>query len=535
MKFLLDHDVPDDVRRILRPSGYLCFVLHAHLPYVRHPEFPEFLEERWLFEAVRECYLPLLRVLGKRTDVTHKSRITVSLSPTLMAMLDDELLRQRCARHLDRVALMAAKEVKRTEGDAVWQPLAKYYESLSALNLDTWRELGDGDLVSAFIAAEKSGAMELITTAATHAFLPLWRRHPDAVRRQIDTGIEVFSRRIGHAPAGFWLPECGYYPGLEVFLADAGIRYFFLETHGILHAQPAPPHGVVAPLHCPNGLAAFGRDPESSRQVWSAQDGYPGDFDYREYYHDIGTMLPVNELKQIFPVADLDTATGFKYLRITGEGKEKEPYHPGRAMEKARLHAIDFLEKKSEQAAREGAEMEAPPVFVAPYDAELFGHWWFEGPLFLEAMLQVTDAGGPIAMITPSDYLELHPEAPEAIPSASTWGARGYNEVWLNDTTAWMYPHLFRAAERATMLDDEMHPDLAPELQQRLLTQARRELMLAQSSDWPFMLNAGSHIEYAEKRVRDHLARFYWLADALKRGKVDEERLRAIELVDALF
>lgn len=517
------------------PSGYLCLVLHAHLPYVRHPEYPEFLEERWLFEAVRESYLPLLRVLRDRKPAAGEARITVSLSPTLMAMLDDPLLRQRCARHLDRVALLAAKEVKRTEGDARWQPLARYYETVSEANLATWRSLNHGDLVNAFIAAEINGAIELITTAATHAFLPLWRRHPDAVRRQIEAGINVFSRRTGHAPAGFWLPECGYYPGLEIFLADAGMRYFFLETHGLLNAQPAPPHGVYAPVVCPNGLAAFGRDPESSRQVWSSQGGYPGDFDYREYYHDIGTMLPIDDLKKIFPVADLDASTGFKYLRITGHDGEKEPYHPGRAADKAKIHALDFLDKKSEQAARAAPDMDAPPIFVAPYDAELFGHWWFEGPLFLEAMLNLADRGGSIAMITPSDYLARHGEGHEAVPAASTWGARGYHEVWLNETTAWMYPHLFRATERATALENDAHASLTPAMKQRLLAQTRRELLLAQSSDWAFMLNAGSHVEYAEKRVRGHLARFYWLADALATGRIDDERLRAIETADPLF
>lgn len=514
--------------------GCLCLMLHAHLPFVRHPEQPEFLEERWLFEAVRECYLPLLRVLDGREGGPGRARITISLSPTLMTMFDDALLRERCARHLDRVATMAAREVKRTAGDARWHPLARYYETIAATNLESWQALG-GDLTGAFAATEAAGAVELITTSATHAFLPLWRRQPDAVRRQIEIGVRTFTNRIGHAPVGFWLPECGYYPGLEDFLANEGIRYFFLEAHGVLHARPAPKHEMYEPVICPNGVAAFGRDPESSRQVWSTRGGYPGDPDYREYYRDIGPTLPREELQEIFPVADLDASTGFKYHRITGPDADKQPYHPGRAGEKARIHAADFLHKKIEQARAAAEGMERPPVFVAPYDAELFGHWWFEGPLFLEALLTLADHGGPVVMITPSDYLDQHSGGHEAVPSTSTWGAKGYYDVWLNEATAWMYPHLFRAAERAAQLEDEAAPGLDPSLKKRLIDQAHRELLLAQASDWPFMLHARSHTAYAEKRVRDHLARFYWLAGALASGRVDETRLKAIETVDAIF
>lgn len=515
--------------------AHLCVVLHAHLPFVRHPEYPEFLEERWLFEAIRECYLPLLRVLRDRVGQPGSARFTLSLSPTLMAMLDDKLLRTRSLRHLERAAQLAAREVKRTAGSPEWHPLARFYETLCATNLETWKALDDGDLVTAFIEAAQAGAVELITTSATHAFLPLWRRHPDVVRRQIETGVQAFTRRTGYAPAGMWLPECGYYPGLEVFMADAGLQYFFLEAHGLLNAQPPPRDNVYAPLGCPNGVAVFGRDPESSRQVWSTQVGYPGDPDYREYYRDIGPSLPRAEVQEIFPVADLDASTGFKYHRITGPSEDKQSYHPGRAAEKAREHAADFLRKKTAQAQLVGPGMETPPVFVAPYDAELFGHWWFEGPLFLEALLRLADQNGPVTMITPSDYLARHKLVHEAVPSASTWGAKGYHDVWLNEKTAWMYPHLFRAAESALMLEEQAAPDLPAALATRIIHLARNELLLAQSSDWPFMLNAGTHVAYAEKRVRDHLARFYWLADGLKAGRIDEVRLEALEQVDDLF
>ncbi len=519
------------------PNGYLCLVLHAHLPFIRHPEFPEFIEERWLYEAVRECYLPLVRVLQARRAHPAASRLTVSLSPTLIAMLDDPMLRSRVRRHLERVVQFAGREVKRTAADpaSAWHPLARFYAVLAEQNLATWDGLGEGGIVDALVELEQRGHLELITTCATHAFLPIWKRHPEVTRRQIMLGARMFERRVGHPSAGFWLPECGYYPGLEKFLEEWGIRYFFLESHGVLHARPKPPDGVFAPVYCPNGVAAFARDPASSQQVWSARTGYPGDPDYREYYRDVGTELPLESLIDLFPDADLTPATGFKYHRITGSGEQKAPYHPGRAAERAVEHARDFLAKKAAQVAPSLHAMDRPPVVVAPYDAELFGHWWFEGPLFIEALLRQADVQREVAMITPSDYLSLHPSGFEGVPSASSWGARGYHEVWLNDATAWMYPHLLRAAERSARLEASASDKLPLAMKRRLLAQARRELLLGQSSDWPFMMNANRHTEYAEKRVRDHLTRFYWLADALEQGVVQEAKLKAIEAADNVF
>jgi 1,4-alpha-glucan branching enzyme len=521
----------------MKSHGNLCLVLHAHLPFVRHPELDDFIEERWLYEAIRESYLPLIRLLARRAAAPSPgpSRLTLSLSPTLMAMLDDALLRGRARRYLERVAGLADRLAADYAGDRTRGPIARYYQHLSGENLATWTQC-DGDLIQPFIAAEARGQIELITTTATHAFLPLWKRHLDTTRRQIEVGVAAFRQRIGHDPAGIWLPECGYYPGLENLLEEAGLRYFFLDTHGILNAGPRPRHGVYAPVFCPNGIAAFGRDPESSHQVWSSHGGYPGDGAYREYYRDLGTTLPLDELKAVFPDADLNPSTGFKYHRVTGPGENKEWYDPGLAMEKAAVHARDFLHKKVEQARRLGADMgDTAPVIVAPYDAELFGHWWYEGPLFIEALMEAVDRHGGLTMATPSDVLAGQPTGHQATPAASTWGARGYHDVWLNDATAWMYPHLYRAAERARDLDGLAAKGLSPAMRKRLVAQARRELLLAQSSDWPFMLNAGSHLEYAEKRVRDHLARFYWLTDALEKGIFDRKALAAIEAADNLF
>lgn len=524
-----------DVRTSEKPKALLCLLLHAHLPFVRHPEHPEFLEERWLFEAVRECYLPLIRILRAREDQPSVARMAISLSPTLVAMLEDKLLRARITRYLERVSRFADAEVTRTRGDERFHPLAIFYQSLAGTNLETWNNI-QCDVVTGFLQAEKRGQIELLTTAATHAFLPIWQRHPEVLRMQIRVGVESFAARAGHRPAGFWLPECGYFNGLEHMLADEGIRYFITESHGLLHGHPSPPHGIYEPVVCPNGVVAFGRDPDSSRQVWSAQSGYPGDPDYREYYRDVGTTLDPAQLETIFPLARLDPSTGFKYHRVTGTDEAKQMYDPVRAAEKTRMHAADFIEKKLQKVRALMAPPDRGPLFMAPYDAELFGHWWFEGPLFIEHLMEMCSGSGEIGMITPSDYLEQS-TGPlfESTPSASTWGARGYSGSWVNDATAWLYPPLFRAVDEHAGILARAGCSIELSLRERLVRQMKRELMLAQSSDWPFMMNAGHHGSYAEKRIRDHLARYYWLAGCLTTGVVDQERLRAIESADCIF
>ncbi|MGR9035993.1 MAG: DUF1957 domain-containing protein, partial [Gammaproteobacteria bacterium] len=275
-------------------KGLLSIVLHAHLPYVRHPEHPSFFEENWLFEAMTECYIPLIDVLDRLQEDQINYRLTLSLSPTLISMLRDELLQSRYLKHLKKLIELAEKEITRTRSKPEYRKLARLYRRYFLHTLHVYQNLYHGDLLTAFKKHQAAGKLELITCAATHGFLPLLSLSETAVRNQIDIGVETFQSHMGTAPCGFWLPECGYYPGLEAFLKDAGIRYFFVDTHSFENASETPRQGVYAPLDCGNGIAAFGRDPESSQQVWSSKMGYPGDFDYREYYRDIGFDLDLD-------------------------------------------------------------------------------------------------------------------------------------------------------------------------------------------------------------------------------------------------
>ncbi len=515
-------------------KGYLAIVLHAHLPFVRHPEHDGFLEENWLFEAITETYIPLLLALDTLEEQGTDFRLTLSITPTLASMLNDQLLQSRYLRRLEKLIELGDKECRRTRPEPAFSRLARMYHKrlieVRAAFLDRY----DRDLIKAFRRLQDTGKIEIIASAATHGYLPLLALNGSAVSAQVRLGIDNYRHMFGRRPDGFWLPECGFYPGLDIILKELGIRFIILETHGVTHARPRPKHGIHAPLYCPSGLAVFGRDPESSKQVWSSTEGYPGDHDYREFYRDIAYDLDLDYIRPYIHRDGIRIDTGFKYFRITGKTDNKEVYIHEAARKKAEIHAGNFVFNRSQKIGLLSKNMDRKPLVVAPYDAELFGHWWHEGPLWLENVIRKICLGQKsVRMITLSEYLEEYPVNQLSVPSASSWGHEGFHNVWLNGSNDWIYPHLHRGA--VIMEDLARRFRDANGLKQRALKQAARELLLAQASDWAFMLNRGVMTEYAETRVRTHLHRLLRLKEEIERGKIDEGRLSEIEGQDNIF
>ena len=517
------------------PKGYLALVLHAHLPFVRHPEHEDFLEERWFFEAITETYIPLVKFFDRLLAENVPFRLTVSLSPSLLSMMEDRLLQDRYAGHLEKLIELSEKEMERTHGEPHLNYLAGMYRGLFMEARHIFAEQYGGRLSSAFRRFHERGVVDLITTSATHALLPLLSPYPKAVAAQLSTGLDYFRQVFGFEAGGIWLPECGYFRGLEGLLRDRRIRYFILESHGVEHAGTMPFYGVYAPLYTPSGIAAFGRDRGSTRQVWSAREGFPGDPVYREFYRDIGHDLDFSYIEP-YAAAGVRADTGIKYHRITGPTPWKELYQPGAAKERAARHAGDFLHKRVSHIEYLASAMETAPVIVAPFDAELFGHWWFEGPQWLDFLIRKTvfdqDAMGLISL---SEYLDLHPVHQVSVPCVSTWGHKGYFESWLNGKTDWIYPQIYECCRRMESLAGRYGIGRVPYVTVRALNQCVRELLLAQSSDWPFIINNGTSEGYAVRRVRDHVARFRYLADSIEGRTLDEEYLSAIEQIDNIF
>jgi 1,4-alpha-glucan branching enzyme len=514
-------------------NGYLSLVLHAHLPFVRHPEHEKFLEETWLFEAITETYLPLLQIMAGWQRDGMETRLTLTLSPTLCAMLRDPLLQDRYTRHLHGLIDLAGKEIHRTHWDRAFRELAWMYHHRFTTVRDAYLDCGR-DIVGAFRKFQDLGKLEIITTAATHALLPLLAPHPPAVRAQILVARDHYRECFGCDPRGIWLPECAYFEGVEPFLQEANLRWFIVDTHGLLHARPRPRYGVFAPIFTSNGIAAFGRDFESSRQVWSKDEGYPGDARYRDFYRDIGFDLDFDYVKPHLPSPEHRGFTGMKYFRITGGQGEKQVYDRRAALDAAAEHAGHFLAARLAQIQKLVGILDRPPLVLAPYDAELFGHWWYEGPEFLDYFVRKAYYDQKVfELITPEEYLRRHPTNQIATPSPSSWGEEGYWRVWLNEKNEWIYPHLQIAQERMTSLVRGSGKPTA--LRHRALKQAARELLLAQASDWPFMLRSGTSPEYARKKVNDHLLRFSALHDQLTGTQVDEKWLAEIEQRDNVF
>ncbi|MDA8242292.1 MAG: DUF1957 domain-containing protein [Nitrospiraceae bacterium] len=517
------------------PKGYLAFVLHAHLPYVRHPEHDTFLEERWFFEAMTETYIPLVKFFDRLISENVPFGLAISVSPSLLAMMEDQMLRERYAEHLTKMIELSEKEIERTCRDPHLNYLAGMYMGLFSEARQIFVGQYGGRLSSAFKRFHKCGVVELITTSATHGLLPLLSPHPKAVTAQLATGLDYFRRVFGFDARGIWLPECGYYRGLEESLRDRGIRYFILESHGIEHAATTPFYGVYAPLYTPSGVAAFGRDRGSTKQVWSAREGFPGDPVYREFYRDIGHDLDFNYIRQ-YLAGHVRADTGIKYHRITGPTPWKELYYPDAARERAAQHAGDFLHKRTTHIEYLDSIMETAPVVVAPFDAELFGHWWFEGPQWLDFLIRKAAFDqNTLELITLSGYLDRHPVHQMGVPCSSTWGHKGYFEAWLNGRTDWIYPQLYECCRRMESLAGRYGIGRVPYITVRALNQCVRELLLAQSSDWPFIINNGTSEGYAVRRIKDHVARFRYFADSIEKKSIDEEYLSAIEEIDNIF
>ena len=555
-------------------SGYLALILHAHLPFVRHPEHQHFLEEDWFFEAITECYIPLVRMMQRLVDEHVPFKLAMSLTPTLCAMLQDKLLCERYVRHLDSLIDLATRERKRNRNHPPLRELAGFYFKIFRETRRFFVDECKCNLLATFRELRESGGLEIVASAATHGLLPLLqepviaeggdlgvptfasstppRSTPaaTAARAQVLIGRDVYVDLFGVEPRGFWLPECAYGPDLESILQEANIRWFVLDTHGLLFGKPRPRRSIYAPCYTPPGPAAFARDRDSSRQIWSAQGGYPGDPAYREFYRDAGFDLP---LEHLGPVAHgTRKFSGVKYHRITGAGGYKELYDPVAAERVAERQALHFLEERRRQI-REVAAAGFDPIVVVPFDAELFGHWWFEGPSFLERFIRQAAIERDFRLSTPSEYLAANPTQQIIEPATSTWGENGYFEVWLNPSNAWVYPQLHIAAQRMSdaarryassavvgqplRLPSENPPGEAPVLQfaDRILKQLARELLLAQSSDWGFLMKTGTAREYATKRTIDHLARFNRLHEQLITNNVDEEFLRECEWRDNLF
>ena len=433
-------------------SASFALILHAHLPFVRHPEHENFLEEDWLFEAITETYLPLLRLMRRLVDDGVGFKLTMSLTPTLCAMLRDELLQERYLRHLERLIGLAEQETERNRHDT---QLARIVSLLRSSFSPQPREFFDEtlrrDIVRAFRELQDAGCLEIIASAATHAFLPLLQDFPEAQRAQVRIGCDSYREMFGREPGGFWLPECGYSHGLDALLQEANLRWFVLDTHGLMFAQPRPQlRDLCAVLHAGGSgrLRPRSRIESGGLERGKRLSGRPGlpRFLPRCGLRSLGGRAAAVSPSAWSPkihrpqISSRDRTNGRKGTLQSGEG-------PGGGRRTRRR----FFRESASACLRELREMNFDPVIVSPFDAELFGHWWFEGPRFLESFLRrAAREREDFQLATPTEFLATHPSQQVVRPNPSSWGEHGFNSVWLEENNAWIYPHLHAATRRMT-------------------------------------------------------------------------------------
>ncbi len=506
--------------------GRLAIVLHAHLPYVRKNE-KNSLEEDWLFQAILECYIPLLQVLesSKKQD-TSNTKLTLSLSPTLLSLLQNKQIQKKYSSWI-KTRIEFLNDLPKKE-QAASEFLLRNIKS----NYLYWEKCS-GDLIERFKNLNLTGNLDILTCAATHGYLPILRENPETVLGQIKTAIRSHEVIFGTRPLGIWLPECAYYENLDEILINCGIRYAVLDGHGILNGSPRPRYGVYAPICSKKGVAFFGRDSESTLPVWSSRAGYPGNPVYREFHKDLGWELSSTELqKKGIPTS---RPLGLKFHKITNNecslGK-KEFYMEYEAIKKVEEHADNYLLSRSKQLKNLSLSASFEPLLIAPFDAELFGHWWYEGPRFIENILKKSTKYF-IKLTNLREILLQNPNLQICDPSPSSWGQGGFHKYWLNDKNAWIVPEITKAGAVFVELSNKNFND---DFSIRLLKQAARELLLSESSDWSFILKAGTTTELAKERIDRHLFRFWKLIEMLEnKSLIDYKFLKNIEEEDKIF
>jgi 1,4-alpha-glucan branching enzyme len=547
------------------PVGRFLLCLHTHMPYVlSHGKSPHGTD--WLHEAAIECYLPLLDALYRLEELGIKPRWTINMTPILAEQLEDPSFKggfeEYCLEKIEAAGFDAGNF--KSEGPMWMEGLAHFWASQYQKGLDQFRERWQGSIIKGFRHFQDLGSIEVITSGATHGYQPLLGTD-ESCKTQVRLGVDTYKKHFGKQPRGIWLPECAYRPrydwkspvneneiawqrmGTEEILKDEGIEYFFVDSHMIRGGHPLGTYGQKFPqlaemfarsskyftpptefrseyehYMLPNGVTCFARDPQTTVKVWSGEVGYPGDPAYLEFH------------KQLYPGRH-------KYWRIS-ENKadlgQKQPYDPFKAFEAIQNHAADMVEVLKGTLAHYKGVADRTGTVVAMYDTELFGHWWWEGPEFLFELSKRLHEDGEVAMMSGGEVIDTDPAQHVITMPEGSWGEGGYHYIWLNEDNAWTWQKLYDCERKMRKMSREWATGSA----QEIIRQAGRELLLAEASDWQFLISTWAARDYAEVRFDDHVERFqklYVLAEKVHTGgeltASEQEFVEECQLKDAPF
>jgi len=509
-------------------KGYLHFILNAHLPYMYHPGDPHHFEQRWLFESICESYIPLIETIRNAAARGAQPHLTLSLSPPLCAMLADGRLLQGFHSYLLNQIDLARHEVRKNSKDPSLLPLSQWYLDRYQHVLRFFSEDLQGNLITALTSLSAEGLVTVIPSSATHAYLPLLEDLPEALYAQIRGGIEIFRELTGISPSGFWLPECGYTGGLERILKRSGISYSFLDGHGLVFGKPCPSRSVYRPVLGPTGIMWYGRDIQASQLIWSAESGYPAHGAYRDFYDDLVYALSEHEVRRFIHPGMLPITSGIKYRSIRGV-QGNGYYDPHSARKQTALHAGHFMNEVSMIIRKVSAAKISKPVITVAFDAELFGHWWYEGCFWLDELFTLAARQKNVSMTTAERIPMQDIPLEMIVPEPSSWGEGGYSETWLNEMNDTLYRTITGTTAGVIALVKEYAPDASPgSATERALDMAVREMLMLQSSDWSFLLSKGISETYVSKRTGVHEERIRQISGMLRDGKIQNAFLDSI-------
>jgi 1,4-alpha-glucan branching enzyme len=523
-------------------------------------------EEPRFFETLSETWLPLLAVFDRLDRDRIPFRLSIALSPVLSSMMVDEVLIGRYLEYVDRQIEFGVREMERTADNPRLYVLAKYYYDQIVEKRILFTERYEKNILRVLDFYQKKGRLEIMTTAATHPFLPLYAPFPETVQAQIEVAISSHRHVFGRNPQGFWLPELGWSPELDEYLRSYNLSYTVVDTHGALlgkngvrgRAQnsgcaanfcdtacfPADVlpkgtadivrHGSFYPIKTPSQILVLIRDYYAHRDLFEST-GICFSPEYRDYSEDAGYELKRELIESFLGEGGIRIPTGFKYYARSGSASKKTIYDTGNARDLVGVHVRQFLDNRMRLLEQAETLMNETPISLCAFEADNFGRFWHEGPVFLETLFREGAGRDGLQFMNPQEYLFKQDisQMETVMPEFSSWGTNGYAEMWLDSSNDWMYRHVIRSLNRMVELAERFPNDSG--LKERALNQAAREILLVQASDWPKILYNQEFPDFARNQIEMGLRNFTTIYEALGSNYISTEWLTGLERRHSIF